>query len=75
MDSYEKTLQNRKTRLISISEVSNVLGTIVPIREIVKKADAKDVPVLVDAVSRYPICQLMFRLRIVTLWFSPPIKC
>ena len=38
MDSYEKTLRNRKTRLISISEVSNVLGTIVPIREIVKKA-------------------------------------
>ena len=36
MDSCEKTLQNRKTKLISISEVSNVLGTIVPIRKIVK---------------------------------------
>jgi len=54
MDSYEKTLQNRKTRLISISEVSNVLGTIVPIREIVKKAHAKDIPVLVDAAQSVP---------------------
>jgi cysteine desulfurase / selenocysteine lyase len=54
MDSCEKTLQNRKTRLISISEVSNVLGTIVPIREIVKKAHAKDIPVLVDAAQSVP---------------------
>jgi cysteine desulfurase / selenocysteine lyase len=54
MDSYEKTLRNRKTRLISISEVSNVLGTIVPIREIVKKAHAKDIPVLVDAAQSVP---------------------
>jgi cysteine desulfurase / selenocysteine lyase len=54
MDSYEKTLRNRKTRLISVSEVSNVLGTIVPIREIVKKAHAKDIPVLVDAAQSVP---------------------
>lgn len=54
MDSYEKTLRNRKTRLISISEVSNVLGTIVPIREIVKKAHAKNIPVLVDAAQSVP---------------------
>jgi cysteine desulfurase/selenocysteine lyase len=54
MDSYEKTLRNKKTRLISISEVSNVLGTIVPIREIVKKAHAKDIPVLVDAAQSVP---------------------
>ena len=54
MDSYEKTLRNRKTRLISISEVSNVLGTIVPIREIIKKAHAKDIPVLVDAAQSVP---------------------
>jgi len=54
MDSYEKTLRNRKTRLISISEVSNVLGTIVPIREIVKKAHAQDIPVLVDAAQSVP---------------------
>ena len=44
MDRCEKVLQNKNTKLISISEVSNVLGTIVPIRKIVKLAHGQDIP-------------------------------
>ena len=48
----------RKTRLIAVTAVSNVLGTVNPIAEIVKIAHAHGVPVLVDAaqaVARMPI--------------------
>lgn len=54
MDRCEKILQNKNTKLISISEVSNVLGTIVPIRKIVKMAHGQDIPVLVDAAQSVP---------------------
>ncbi|HEX2590975.1 MAG TPA: cysteine desulfurase [Rhizomicrobium sp.] len=39
---------NGKTRLVAISHMSNVLGTISPLKEIVKRAHAKGVPVLAD---------------------------
>ena len=48
----------RKTRLLAVTAVSNVLGTVNPIAEIVKIAHAHGVPVLVDAaqaVARMPI--------------------
>lgn len=54
MDRCEKVLQNKNTKLISISEVSNVLGTVVPIRKIVKLAHGQDIPVLVDAAQSVP---------------------
>jgi len=47
-----------KTKLLAIAHVSNVLGTINPIKEIVKLAHNKDVPVLVDgaqAVAHLPV--------------------
>ena len=37
-----------KTKLVAISHMSNVLGTIAPLKEIVARAHAKGVPVLVD---------------------------
>jgi cysteine desulfurase/selenocysteine lyase len=39
---------NGKTKLVAISHMSNVLGTISPLKEIVKRAHAKGVPVLAD---------------------------
>ncbi len=54
MDRCEKILQNKNTKLISISEVSNVLGTIVPIRKIIEMAHGQDIPVLVDAAQSVP---------------------
>ena len=38
-----------RTRLLAITHMSNALGTITPVRDIVRMAHAKDVPVLVDA--------------------------
>ncbi|HEY7082171.1 MAG TPA: cysteine desulfurase [Nitrososphaeraceae archaeon] len=54
MDQCEKVLHNKNTKLISISEVSNVLGTIVPIKQIIKMAHDQNIPVLVDAAQSVP---------------------
>ena len=37
-----------KTKLVAITHMSNVLGTVTPLKEIVARAHAKGVPVLVD---------------------------
>jgi len=47
MDVYEALLGPR-TRLVAIAHVSNVLGTVNPVREIVRLAHARGVPVLLD---------------------------
>lgn len=46
-----KGLFGKKSRLIAITQVSNVLGTINPIREIVATAKQQNIPVLVDAAQ------------------------
>src|SRR5438445_3400358 len=38
-----------RTRIASVTHMSNALGTITPVREIVRLAHAKDIPVLIDA--------------------------
>ncbi|MDP4822716.1 MAG: aminotransferase class V-fold PLP-dependent enzyme, partial [Aestuariivirgaceae bacterium] len=47
MDEFEKRLTSR-TKIIAITQMSNALGTIVPVKEIVKLAHARGIPVLVD---------------------------
>ena len=46
-----KTLVNDKTRLIAITHVSNVLGTINPVREIIQYAHGFNIPVLIDGAQ------------------------
>ncbi len=53
LDSLEK-LFNERTRLVSVAHVSNVLGTVNPVAEIVRMAHAHDVPVLVDGAQSAP---------------------
>jgi cysteine desulfurase/selenocysteine lyase len=53
IDQFEKML-NKKTKLVALTFVSNTLGTINPIREIIKIAHDFDVPVLVDAAQAVP---------------------
>jgi cysteine desulfurase/selenocysteine lyase len=53
LDDYERLLTT-KTRLIAIAHVSNVLGTINPIRKIVEIAHRHQVPVLVDGAQAAP---------------------
>jgi cysteine desulfurase / selenocysteine lyase len=43
-----------KTKIISLSEMSNVLGTIFPAKEIIKIAHEKDIPVLLDGAQSVP---------------------
>ena len=47
IDEFEKLLTKR-TRMVAITHMSNVLGTVVPIKEVVKLAHARGIPVLVD---------------------------
>jgi cysteine desulfurase/selenocysteine lyase len=47
IEEFEKLLTPR-TRLIAITQMSNALGTIVPVKDVVKIAKARGIPVLVD---------------------------
>ncbi|MGL5704291.1 MAG: aminotransferase class V-fold PLP-dependent enzyme [Tannerellaceae bacterium] len=49
-----KSLINEKTKLVSIMHVSNVLGTINPVKEIIDIAHSADVPVLIDGAQSIP---------------------
>ncbi len=48
MEEFEKLL-SPKTKIIAITQMSNALGTIVPVREVIRLAHARGIPVLVDA--------------------------
>jgi cysteine desulfurase / selenocysteine lyase len=54
MEDCNKYLQNDKVKLLSISHMSNVLGTIVPINEIIELAHQKGIIVLVDGAQSVP---------------------
>jgi len=47
-------LITRKTKILAVAHVSNTLGTVNPIREIILKAHLKNVPVLVDGAQSVP---------------------
>src|ERR1700742_3408131 len=50
IDEFEKLLTPR-TKLVAITQMSNALGTVVPVKEVVKIAHAKGIPVLVDGAQ------------------------
>jgi len=47
IEEFEKLLSPR-TRMIAITHMSNMLGTLVPVKEVVRLAKARGIPVLVD---------------------------
>lgn len=49
-----KEMLNERTRLVSIAQVSNVLGIINPIEEIISYAHTKHIPVCVDGAQSVP---------------------
>ena len=53
MDEYVK-LFNERTRLVSVTHVSNVLGTVNPIGEMIRIAHEHDVPCAVDGAQGVP---------------------
>jgi cysteine desulfurase/selenocysteine lyase len=50
LDSYRSML-NERTRIVAVTHVSNVLGTVNPVKEIVREAHRHDIPVLVDGAQ------------------------
>lgn len=53
VDEYEK-LFNERTRFVGVMHVSNALGTVVPVKQMVAYAHAHGVPVLVDGAQAAP---------------------
>ena len=53
LQAYEQ-LFNEHTRLVSVTHVSNVLGTVNPVEELIRIAHEHGVPVLVDAAQSAP---------------------
>lgn len=53
LDEYER-LFNEHTRLVSITHVSNVLGTVNPVKDMIATAHSHGVPVLVDGAQSTP---------------------
>ena len=50
IDEFEKLLTDR-TKMVAITQMSNVLGTVVPVKEVVRIAHARGIPVLVDGAQ------------------------
>ncbi len=53
-DDQLDNLINEKTRILAITHVSNALGSVNPIAEIISKAHSKNVPVLIDGAQGAP---------------------
>src|SRR4051794_34221370 len=50
IDEFEKLLGPR-TKMVAITQMSNALGTIVPVKEVVRLAHARGIPVLIDGAQ------------------------
>jgi cysteine desulfurase/selenocysteine lyase len=53
LDVYEEMLSSR-TRIVAVGHVSNALGTVNPLREIIEKAHRRGISVLVDGAQAVP---------------------
>ncbi len=57
LEAIEKKITS-KTKIISVTHLSNVTGAILPIKEIVKLAHSKNIPVLIDGCQGAPHLKL-----------------
>ena len=53
MDAFQQLI-TEKTKLVSVAHVSNVMGTINPVREIIRIAHVHDIPVMLDGAQSVP---------------------
>lgn len=58
LDELKSFLQSPKVKILSLTHVSNTLGTINPIKEIVALAHSKNIPVMVDGAQSVPHMQV-----------------
>lgn len=57
MNAYRQML-NEKTRIVALGHVSNALGTIHPVKEMIDTAHQKNIPVLIDGAQAVPHMQV-----------------
>jgi len=57
LDEYEKLL-NERTKFVAVVHVSNALGTINPIKQIIEMAHRRSIPVLIDGAQAVPHLRL-----------------
>ena len=50
LDEFERLLTAR-TRMVAVTHMSNMLGTVVPVKEVVRRAHARGIPVLLDGAQ------------------------
>jgi cysteine desulfurase/selenocysteine lyase len=50
IDEFEALLTPR-TKMVAITQMSNALGTVVPVKEVIKRAHARGIPVLIDGAQ------------------------
>ncbi len=53
LDEFEKLIGPR-TKIVAVTQVSNALGTVTPLREMIEMAHRRGVPVLVDGAQAVP---------------------
>jgi len=53
LDDYEALLGPR-TKLVAVTHVSNALGTVVPVKQVIARAHARNIPVLLDGCQAVP---------------------
>jgi cysteine desulfurase / selenocysteine lyase len=54
IEEYTQKIRDPNVKLVSVSQMSNVLGTILPVKEIIKLAHEVNVPVMIDAAQSVP---------------------
>jgi len=57
LDIFEDLI-NENTRLVAVTQVSNVLGTVNPVKEIIQTAHLHNIPVLIDGAQAVPHIQV-----------------
>lgn len=57
LDAYKKLL-TPKTKIVAITHVSNALGTINPVKQMIAMAHARNIPVLLDGAQAAPHLQI-----------------
>jgi cysteine desulfurase/selenocysteine lyase len=53
LEALEELLHER-TRIVCCTQVSNVLGTVTPVKEVVRRAHERNIPVLIDGAQSVP---------------------
>jgi cysteine desulfurase / selenocysteine lyase len=53
LDAYEKLL-NPKTKFVAVTQVSNALGSVTPVQQIIDLAHRRNIPVLIDGAQAVP---------------------